>query len=105
VALVGTGVNPGFVMDKLVLTLSTTAQRIDSARAIRIVDASQRRMPLQKKVGAGMSREEFQEKVAAGIIKHHGLPESVDMVADGLGLEIDDIKEVIEPIIARGMAR
>lgn len=100
VALVGTGVNPGFVMDKLVLTLATASQQVDSARAIRIVNASDRRLPLQKKVGAGMTPEEFHAQVAAGVIKHHGLPESVAMVADGLGLAIDDITETIEPIIA-----
>ncbi|MGH9774430.1 MAG: NAD(P)H-dependent amine dehydrogenase family protein [Candidatus Acidiferrales bacterium] len=100
VALVGTGVNPGFVMDKLLLTLATVSQRVDSARAVRVVDASKRRLPLQKKIGAGMTPEEFREKVAAGIIKHHGLPESVAMVADGLGFAIDDISEAIEPVIA-----
>jgi 2,4-diaminopentanoate dehydrogenase len=100
VALVGTGVNPGFVMDKLVLTLSAAAQRVDSARALRIVDAGERRLPLQRKVGAGMSASEFQEQVAAGSIKHHGLPESVAMVSDGLGLGVDEIAETIEPIIA-----
>ncbi len=101
VALVGTGVNPGFVMDKLVLTLGAVSQRIDSARAIRIVDASKRRLPLQKKIGAGLSVAEFQEKVAAGIIKHHGLPESVAMVSDGLGLGVDEINETIQPVVAK----
>jgi len=101
VALVGTGVNPGFVMDKLLLTLAVVAQRVESARAVRIVDASKRRLPLQKKIGAGMSAEEFKEKVAAGVIKHHGLPESVAMVSDGLGLAVDEITETIEPVIAR----
>ncbi len=101
VALVGTGVNPGFVMDKLVLTLAAVSQRVDAARAIRVVDASRRRLSLQKKIGAGMSLEEFRAKVAAGEVKHQGLPESVAMVADGLGFEIDDISETIEPVIAR----
>ena len=101
VALVGTGVNPGFVMDKLVLVLSAVAQRVDFAKAVRIVDASKRRLPLQKKIGAGMTPEEFRAQVAAGIIKHHGLPESVAIVADGLGLVIDDISETIEPVIAK----
>ena len=101
VALVGTGVNPGFVLDKLVLTLSAVCQRVDSARAVRIVDASKRRLPLQKKIGAGMTPEEFRAQVDAGIIKHHGLPESVAMVADGLGFEIDDITETIDPVIAQ----
>jgi 4-hydroxy-tetrahydrodipicolinate reductase len=57
VALVGTGVNPGFVMDKLVLTLSAVSQRVEWAKAVRIVDASKRRLPLQKKIGAGMTPE------------------------------------------------
>jgi hypothetical protein len=100
VALVGTGVNPGFVMDKLVLTLSAVSQRVEWAKALRIVDASKRRLPLQKKIGAGMTAEEFRAQVNAGVIKHHGLPESVAMVADGLGFELDDISETIEPVIA-----
>ena len=101
VALIGTGINPGFVMDKLLVTLSAASQTIESARAVRIVDASKRRLPLQKKVGAGMSVEEFRAQVAAGAIKHHGLPESVAMVSDALGLGVDEISETIEPVVAR----
>ena len=105
VALVGTGVNPGFVMDKLVLTLSAVSQKVDSAKAVRVVDASKRRLPLQKKIGAGMTPEEFRAQVAAGIIKHHGLPESAAMIADGLGISLDDISETIEPVIAQEMVK
>jgi 4-hydroxy-tetrahydrodipicolinate reductase len=100
VAVAGVGVNPGFVMDKLLLTLSAVSQRVDAARAVRIVDASKRRLPLQKKIGAGMTADEFRAQVAAGVIKHHGLPESIAMVADGLGIALDDISETIEPKIA-----
>jgi hypothetical protein len=100
VALVGTGVNPGFVMDKLVITLAAVSQRVDHAKALRIVDASKRRLPLQKKIGAGMSVEEFRAKVQEGVIKHVGLPESVAMVADALGLRVDQITETIEPKVA-----
>jgi 2,4-diaminopentanoate dehydrogenase len=100
VALVGTGVNPGFVMDKLVLTLAAVSQRIEQAKALRIVDASQRRLPLQKKIGAGMSVDEFRTQVKAGVIKHVGLPESVAMVADSLNLPVENISETIEPKVA-----
>ena len=100
VALLGTGVNPGFVMDKLPLTLSAVSQWVDWVSAVRIVDASKRRLPLQKKIGAGMTPDEFRAQVAAGVIKHHGLPESIAMVADGLGFSLDDISETIEPMIA-----
>src|ERR1700729_191368 len=105
VALVGTGVNPGFVMDKLPLTLSAVSQRVDWVSAVRIVDASKRRLPLQKKIGAGMTPDEFRAQVAAGVIKHHGLPESIAMVADGLGFSLDDISETIEPMIAEEVIR
>jgi 2,4-diaminopentanoate dehydrogenase len=101
VALVGTGVNPGFVMDKLLLVASSVSHRVDSAKATRIVDASKRRLPLQKKIGAGLMPEEFRAQVEAGAIKHHGLPESIAMVADSLGFALDDISETIEPVIAR----
>ena len=100
VALVGTGVNPGFVMDKLVVTLAAVSQKIEHVKALRIVDAGKRRLPLQKKIGAGMSVEEFKAKVAEGVIKHVGLPESVAMVADSLGLPVDEITETIEPKVA-----
>jgi 4-hydroxy-tetrahydrodipicolinate reductase len=100
VALVGTGVNPGFVMDKLVITLAAVSQRVEHAKALRIVDASKRRLPLQKKIGAGLSVEEFRARVKEGTIKHVGLPESVAMVADSLGLRVDEITESIEPKVA-----
>lgn len=105
VALLGTGVNPGFVMDKLPLTLSAVSQRVDWVSAVRVVDASKRRLPLQKKIGAGMTPEEFRAQVSAGVIKHHGLPESIAMVADGLGFSLDDISETIEPMIADALVK
>jgi 4-hydroxy-tetrahydrodipicolinate reductase len=100
VALVGTGVNPGFVLDKLVVTLAAVSQRIEYAKAVRIVDAGKRRLPLQKKVGAGLTVEEFRTKVQEGVIKHVGLPESVAMVADSLNLTVEEITETIEPVVA-----
>src|ERR1700676_1352242 len=70
VALVGTGVNPGFAMDKLLITLAGVSQKIFYAKALGIVYAAPRRLPLQKKIGAGMTVETFREQVAAGVIKH-----------------------------------
>ncbi len=105
VALLGTGVNPGFAMDKLILTLATACQEVRRAAAHRVVDAAQRRLPLQKKVGAGLTADEFRKQVAEGKIKHHGLPESVAMVADALGISVDRIDEVIEPVVAKDVVR
>src|SRR3954470_6954657 len=102
VTLLGTGVNPGFVMDKLPLTVTSVCQRIDSVEIIRIQNASTRREPLQRKVGAGMTVEEFRAAVDAGKIKHMGLRESLMLVGNGLGIEFDSVTdEVIEPIVAQ----
>ena len=81
VVLLGTGVNPGFVLDKLILTLAAACQNVTHASGHRVVNASKRRQPLQAKIGSGMTADEFHAQVKAGIIKHHGLPESVGMVA------------------------
>ena len=101
VAILGTGVNPGFVMDKLPLTITSVCQDVQSVDIIRIQNASTRREPLQRKVGAGMTVDQFREAVAAGKIKHMGLRESLMMVGNGLGVEFDNVSdEVIEPIVA-----
>src|SRR6185436_4023055 len=101
VTLLGTGVNPGFVMDKLPLTITSVCQRVDELRIIRIQNASTRREPLQRKVGAGMTPDEFRAAVDAGKIKHMGLRESLMMVGNGLGAEFEQVSdEKIEPIIA-----
>lgn len=101
VALLGTGVNPGFVMDKLPLTLTSVCQEVQSVDIIRIQNASTRREPLQRKVGAGMTVEEFRAAVASGKIKHMGLRESLMMVGKGLGVDFEQVsEEVINPIVA-----
>jgi len=101
VTLLGTGVNPGFVMDKLPLTLTAVCQDIKSVEIIRIQNASTRREPLQRKVGAGMIVDEFRAAVAAGKIKHMGLRESLLMVGNGLGVEFEHVSdEKIDPIVA-----
>ncbi|MCU1347951.1 MAG: dapB [Acidobacteria bacterium] len=101
VALLGTGVNPGFVMDKLPLTITSVCQEVQSVDIIRIQNASTRREPLQRKVGASMTVEEFRAAVDAGKIKHMGLRESLMMVGKGLGVEFEHVTdEVINPIVA-----
>ncbi|HEY0142271.1 MAG TPA: dihydrodipicolinate reductase [Thermoanaerobaculia bacterium] len=101
VTLLGTGVNPGFVMDKLPLTITSVCQEVTAVDIIRIQNASTRREPLQRKVGASMTVDEFRAAVASGRIKHMGLRESLMMVGNGLGVEFDSVTdEVIEPILA-----
>lgn len=100
VAIVGTGVNPGFAMDTLPLAITAISRDVSHVRVERRVAAALRREPLQRKVGAGMSPADFEAGVVAGTIRHVGLPESVAAVAGGLGWALDRIEEVIEPVIA-----
>lgn len=103
--VLGTGVNPGFVLDTLAVSLSGVCQRVNSIRAERIVDASRRRLPLQKKIGAGLSPSEFEKKVAEGTVKHVGLPESVGLISLAMGWKVGEIQERITPVIAEKEAR
>jgi 4-hydroxy-tetrahydrodipicolinate reductase len=100
VAVVGTGVNPGFAMDALPLTLTAICERVDSVRVDRIQDARIRRLPFQQKIGSGLTAEEFADKVKALTVRHVGLTESVAMIADGLGWKLDRITDEIQPRIA-----
>ena len=100
VAVLGTGVNPGLVMDRLVLAVASACVRVDSVRVTRVVDAAKRRGPLRAKVGAGLTREEFLAGVSAKKLGHVGLSESAAIIALGLGLPIHEITETIKPVIA-----
>ena len=64
-----------------------------------------RRLPFQKKIGAGCTLDEFQKLVEAGTLRHVGLAESIAMLAAGLGWELDDIRDEIEPVIAESEVR
>jgi len=100
VAVLGTGVNPGFVMDALPIALTGVCERVDAVRIDRIQDARIRRLPFQQKIGAGLTREQFQAKVDDGSVRHVGLTESVSMIADALGWKVDRITDEIQPKIA-----
>jgi 4-hydroxy-tetrahydrodipicolinate reductase len=100
VAVLGTGVNPGLVMDRLVLAVAAACVRVESVRVTRVVDAAKRRGPLRAKVGAGLTRDEFLAGVAQRNLGHVGLSESAALIALGLGLPIHEISETIEPVIA-----
>jgi 4-hydroxy-tetrahydrodipicolinate reductase len=100
ISVVGTGVNPGFVMDRLPLTLAAACVRVDRVRVFRVVDAAKRRAPLRAKVGAGMTVEEFRAGVAAGWLGHRGLRESCALIGLGLGRVFDEIRSTIEPVVA-----
>jgi 4-hydroxy-tetrahydrodipicolinate reductase len=100
VAVLGTGVNPGFTMDALPITLTGVCERVDAIHVDRIQDARIRRLPFQRKIGAGLTPEQFQQRVDAGTVRHVGLAESISMIADAFGWKLDRISDEIQPKIA-----
>src|SRR5260221_8899517 len=91
-AVVGTGVNPGLVMDTLALLLTMACQRIEAVHVLRVVDAGTRREALQHKVGAALNEKEFNSRKAEHKVGHVGLAESLVFLADGLSWKLDEVK-------------
>ncbi|HEV2984599.1 MAG TPA: hypothetical protein VGX46_09425 [Vicinamibacterales bacterium] len=100
VAVLGTGVNPGFAMDALPIALTAVCERVDRVLVSRVQDARVRRLPFQQKIGAGLTTEQFQKKADDGSVRHVGLTESIAMIADALGWTLDRITDEIQPKLA-----
>jgi 4-hydroxy-tetrahydrodipicolinate reductase len=100
--MLGTGVNPGFVMDLLPLVLSSMVTEVAGVKVIRRLDAAKRRGPLQAKVGATMTPEHFRGLADQGKIGHMGIGESVAMIAAGLGRSAKpgEVTITLDPVIA-----
>ncbi len=101
VAVLATGVNPGFAMDTLPIILTAACERVDRVTVTRIQDARLRRLPFQQKIGAGLTTEQFQRKAAQGAVRHVGMTESIAMIADALGWTIDRISDEVQPKLAK----
>jgi len=100
VAVLGTGVNPGFAMDLLPLVMSAPCAEVRRVAVTRVVDLSTRRISLQRKVGAGLNQQQFRRAIAEGTVRHVGLLQSAHMIASSLGWALDRVEETIEPVIA-----
>ncbi len=105
VTIVGTGINPGFLLDLLPLLLCRPCQVVERVTAKRIVNVSLRRAQLQRKVGSGLDPARYRELAAEGKMGHVGLGESAAMLAAGLGWDYDDVDEGIEPVVAQHPVR
>jgi 4-hydroxy-tetrahydrodipicolinate reductase len=101
--VLGTGINPGFLMDTLPITLTAVCQKIEKIKVTRVMNAATRRIPFQKKIGAGLTVNEFKEKMEKKIISGHvGLEQSIAMIAEALAWKLDKIQvENVEPIVAK----
>jgi hypothetical protein len=100
VAVLGTGVNPGFAMDALPIAMTAVCEHIERIEVRRVQDARKRRLPFQQKIGAGLTREQFEKQVAAGTVRHVGFAESIQMIADTLGWKLTRITDDVRPWIA-----
>lgn len=103
VTVLGTGINPGFLMDVLVITLTGVCQKVERIKVTRMINAATRRVPFQKKIGAGLSINEFRNRIESRIITGHvGLEQSISMMADALGWKLDATEvDPVEPVVAR----
>ena len=99
--VLGTGINPGYLMDCLPLGLTGICQRVDHIQITRVINASQRRGPFQAKIGSGLSVDEFHQRMTAGRMGHVGLPESVGMIFDSLGRQLVHYESSVEPVVAQ----
>lgn len=100
VAVLGTGVNPGFAMDYLPIVLAMCASAVSSVEVVRHQDATKRREPLLRKIGAGLAPDAFHARASLGTIRHVGLVESVHHLAAALNLRLEDVVEDLAPVIA-----
>ena len=99
VAVLGTGVNPGFLMDALPIALTAVCERVDRIVVHRVQDARIRRLPFQQKIGAGLTAEQFNRGVKSGTLRHVGFSESIAMIADALGWKLARVSDEIRPKI------
>lgn len=98
--IVGTGVNPGFVMDVLPVCLTGVCREVRAIHVQRVVNATTRRGPLQRKIGSGLPPAEFERLFREGKAGHAGLKESLALTAHCLGWQISDLLETGEAVIA-----
>ena len=101
VTLLGTGVNPGFAMDYLPIALSAVMRRVEHVRVHRVQDAASRRLPLQAKVGARLTPQEFELGVREGQVRHVGLMQSAQALAAAFGWSLGRVEESIRPLLAQ----
>ncbi|MCS7096003.1 MAG: hypothetical protein N3F10_03335 [Candidatus Bathyarchaeota archaeon] len=102
VTVLGAGINPGFLMDTLIIALTAVCQRIEHIEAVRVVDPAKRRLSFQRKVGVGLTVDEFKSKIASGHITGHvGLVQSLTMIADALCWSIESVvADEVKPVVA-----
>ena len=100
VSILGGGVNPGYAFDALVLTATGACWDVASIQVERVVNLSGFSEAILSRLGIGYELEEFEQLVkSGGVTGHIGFPQSMNVVAGGLGVRIERIDRVIEPLV------
>lgn len=101
VSVLGTGINPGFVLDLLILALTGTCEEVDYIKAARVNDLSPFGKAVMIEQGVGVTKEEFLKGAEDGSIAGHvGFPESINMITDGIGWNLERVDQTREPIMS-----
>ncbi|MFX1318246.1 MAG: hypothetical protein ACFE9D_07665 [Promethearchaeota archaeon] len=101
-SILGTGINPGYLMDLLPIFLTAPIQHVETIHVTRNMNSSSRRAAFQRKIGTGMTKEAFEHAISTGAITGHvGLVESLQMISDTLKMGLEHVEELPpEPVIA-----
>jgi 4-hydroxy-tetrahydrodipicolinate reductase len=100
VTVVGTGINPGFVLDVLIIALTGVCCAVASVTARRINDLSPYGPTVLRSQGVELTPEAFTQGVRdSSVVGHVGFPEPMSLIARALGWRIDRIEQYREPII------
>lgn len=96
VSVLGTGCNPGMLMDTLPLVLSGLTVEVQGVSVRRTADMSRYGAILQK-FGLGLAPEEFDVRRGSGdVMGHVGFDQSIAALARGLEWDLDSIE--VDPV-------
>ena len=100
VSVLGTGINPGLIMDLLVVLWTGACESVDHIVSRRVNSLSPFGPAVMEEQGIGMEVAEFEKRKAEGTMAGHvGFAESVGMIAEALGWNLTDFKQDMEPIV------
>ena len=101
VTILGTGINPGMMMDLLAICISGVMQNVESMQIKRVNSLSPFGPTVMEEQGVGLSLDEFNKKLENNEISGHvGFIESTYMIAKALGLKVEKFEQSLTPIIA-----
>jgi 4-hydroxy-tetrahydrodipicolinate reductase len=100
VTALGTGINPGLMMDLLAICLSGCMTSVEKVTCRRVNSLSPFGPLVMQEQGVGLTPEAFAEGVAKGELAGHvGFAESIGMISHALGWKIDEFTQQMEPIL------